>query len=180
MEPVDSLPCSQDPPLVPALSRIHLNIIFTFYKDPRHSEVQISFPFSVAWTVPHKLSRPKSLCIISMTSWFWWGLVRPRPNRKQEDHPLSAIRDCLYSSYPPHLATVSMSSLSTRHAMETRDPVHSQSVTLLWINEHAAMPWCQRPLLLVLPRAKGEPKSKQSKKLSVRIPMIPWRFYRRC
>jgi hypothetical protein len=54
------------------------------------------------------------------------GLLAPRPTPKLEDHPLSAVRYCLFNiirSYPPYLEGVStLRNLRTPHAVVTRDP----------------------------------------------------------
>jgi hypothetical protein len=40
---------------------------------------------------------------------FYGELLAPRPNPKLEDHPMSAVRDCIQyiCSYPPYLEAVS-------------------------------------------------------------------------
>ena len=50
------------------------------------------------------------------------GLLTPRPTPKLEDHPLSALRDCLFNIFAATLHTVGRSSirnLRTRHAVVT-------------------------------------------------------------
>jgi hypothetical protein len=53
-------------------------------------------------------------------------LLAPRPTPQLEDHPLSAVRDCLFnifSASPPYLEGVSsIRNLRTRHGVVTRDP----------------------------------------------------------
>jgi hypothetical protein len=47
-------------------------------------------------------------------------LLQPRPNSKLEDHPVSAIRDCLFDIFTATLHTGGRSSirnLRTRHAV---------------------------------------------------------------
>jgi len=47
-------------------------------------------------------------------------LLAPRPTPKMEDHPLSAVRDCLFNIFAANLHTGGYSSirnLSTRHAV---------------------------------------------------------------
>ena len=50
------------------------------------------------------------------------GLLAPRPTAKLEDHPSSAVRDCLFNLFAATLNTVGRSSirnLRTRHAVVT-------------------------------------------------------------
>jgi hypothetical protein len=59
---------------------------------------------------------------------FFYGeeLLAPRPTAKLEDHPLLAVRDCLFSIFAATLhileAVPSIRKLRTRHAVVTRDP----------------------------------------------------------
>jgi hypothetical protein len=47
-------------------------------------------------------------------------LLAPRPTPKLKDHPLSAVRDCLFNIF----AAISLfRNLRTRHAVVTRDPL---------------------------------------------------------
>jgi hypothetical protein len=45
------------------------------------------------------------------------GLLAPRPTTKLEDHPLSAVRGCLFNIF-----AATLRNLKTRHAVGTRDP----------------------------------------------------------
>jgi hypothetical protein len=50
------------------------------------------------------------------------ALLAPRPTPKLEDHPLSAVRDCLFNTFTATLHTGGRSSirnLRTRHAVGT-------------------------------------------------------------
>jgi hypothetical protein len=58
---------------------------------------------------------------------FYGGeLLAPTP--RLEDHPLSAVRDCLFTTFTALQAFVSIRNLRTRQAVVTRDPlnVHKQ------------------------------------------------------
>jgi hypothetical protein len=52
------------------------------------------------------------------------GLLVPRQTPILEDHPLSAVRDCLFNirSYPPYLEAFSIRNLRTHPAVVTKDP----------------------------------------------------------
>jgi len=50
------------------------------------------------------------------------ALLAPRPNPKLEDHPLSAVRDCLFNLFAATLhigGLFSIRNLRTRHAVVT-------------------------------------------------------------
>jgi hypothetical protein len=56
------------------------------------------------------------------TSFHGEELSAPRPTHKLEDHPLSAVRDCLFSIFAatPHTGgRYSIRNLRTRHAVVT-------------------------------------------------------------
>jgi hypothetical protein len=51
-----------------------------------------------------------------------WGMLAPRPTPKLEDHPLSAVRDCLFNILAATLnigGRSSIRNLRTRHAVVT-------------------------------------------------------------
>jgi hypothetical protein len=52
------------------------------------------------------------------------GLLAPRRTPKLEDHPLLAVRDCLFSIFTATLRTPEdfIRNLRTRHTVVTRDP----------------------------------------------------------
>jgi hypothetical protein len=57
------------------------------------------------------------------------GVLAPRPTPKLEDHPLSAVRDCLFNIFAPNIppypeAVSSIRNLRTRYAVVTRDPLN--------------------------------------------------------
>jgi len=70
-------------------------------------------------------SRAEAFCVnISSQNICFYGeeLLAPRPTPKQEDHPLSAIRDCLFNIFAATLCTGGHSSirnLRTRHTVVT-------------------------------------------------------------
>jgi hypothetical protein len=56
------------------------------------------------------------------TSFYGEELLAPHTTPKLEDHPLSAVRDCLFNIFPATLRTGGRSSirnLKTRHAVVT-------------------------------------------------------------
>jgi hypothetical protein len=58
---------------------------------------------------------------------FYGELLAPRPTPKLEDHPLSAVRDCLFNIFTATLHIRDRSSirnLRTRHAVMTGSPVN--------------------------------------------------------
>jgi hypothetical protein len=57
-----------------------------------------------------------------MVNFYGEELLAPRPTPKLEDHPLSAVRDCLFNIFAATLRTGGRSSirnLKTRHAVVT-------------------------------------------------------------
>jgi len=57
--------------------------------------------------------------------------LAPRPTAELEDHPLSAVRDCLFNIFAAtlHIGCRSfIRNLRTRHAVVTRDPVVTKRV----------------------------------------------------
>jgi len=58
---------------------------------------------------------------ITIKNFYGEGLSAPRPTPKLEDHPLSAVRDCLFNIVTATLRT-RRTSLRTRHAVVTRGP----------------------------------------------------------
>jgi hypothetical protein len=45
------------------------------------------------------LVRGSTVCIVADYEFYGGGLLAPRPTPKLEDHPLSAVRDCLFSIF---------------------------------------------------------------------------------
>jgi hypothetical protein len=61
---------------------------------------QISCPFSFAYVIPKNLSESDALRNILYQTFFYGNeLLVPRPTSKLEDHPLSAVRDCLFQIF---------------------------------------------------------------------------------
>jgi len=69
------------------------------------------------------LQRTRPACECLLTRMFYReGLLAPRPTPKLEDHPLSAVRDCLFSLFATTLHIGGRSStrnLRTCHAVVT-------------------------------------------------------------
>jgi hypothetical protein len=81
-----SLPHSQEPATCP-------------YPEPAHS-------FSVAGVVPKNGPGLKLYRLFrNITIFYGEELLAPRPTPKLEDHPLSAVRDCLFSVFAATLHT---------------------------------------------------------------------------
>jgi hypothetical protein len=94
--------------------------------------------------IPNFISIFLSLCHLSKESvqvrgplWHFvtncflrWGVVSPRLTSTVDDHPLSAVRHCLFNiwGYPPYLEAVSsIRNLRTHHAMVTKRPTQHGS-----------------------------------------------------
>jgi hypothetical protein len=77
------------------------------------------------WTFRNKDSFPR------------WGVVSPSPNHKLEDHPLSAVRDCLFNIFAAILHIGGRSYiLNLRNLRERdrwRDPGLDGRIILRWI-----------------------------------------------
>jgi hypothetical protein len=60
-------------------------------------------------------------------------LLAPRQTPKLEDHPLSAVRDCLFNTFAATLriCRTSIRNLRMRHAVVTRDPLNMRRLLLL-------------------------------------------------
>jgi hypothetical protein len=84
--------------------------------------------FPLLRSIIQRISPCPRLLVNSHNKIIFYGeeLLAPRPTPKLEDHPLSAVRDCLFQyirSNPPYLEAVpSIRNLRTRHAVVTRDP----------------------------------------------------------
>jgi len=68
-----------------------------------------------------------------VTSYVFYGeeLLAPRPTSKLEDHPLSAVRDCLFNIFAATLhigGRFSIRNLRTRHAVMTGTPLITEIV----------------------------------------------------
>jgi hypothetical protein len=106
----------KSPPLVPILSQIY----------------------------PRNLSRSEASYEFSQQAYFFYGeeLLAPCPTRKLENHPLSAVRDCLFNVFTAtlHIWRPSPPSATwrTRHVMVTRDPPDMES-TYYAINMTSAL-----------------------------------------
>ena len=82
---------------------------------------------SASWTHPPSrlfcLQRNHPECECFLTDFFYMeGLLAPRPTLKLEDHPSSAVRDCLFNLFAATLLIGGRSSirnLRTRHAVVT-------------------------------------------------------------
>jgi hypothetical protein len=77
MEPDDSSVCSKSPPLDPILSQL----------NPVRSCQRIS-------PCPRRFET-----FLNKLIFYGEGLLAPRPTPKLEDHPLSAVRDCLFDIF---------------------------------------------------------------------------------
>jgi hypothetical protein len=64
---------------------------------------------------------------VSQQDTFYGELLAPRPTPKLEDHPLSAVRDCLFSIFTAILhigGRSSIRNLRTHHAVMTGSPLN--------------------------------------------------------
>ena len=101
MKPESSLPHSQFPTTCP-------------YPEPARS----------TQVVPQYQSRSQAFLANDSNTISFYGkeLLTPRPNPKLEDHPLSAVRDCLFNIFAATLHTAGRSSIRnlwTHHAVVT-------------------------------------------------------------
>jgi hypothetical protein len=91
------------------------------------SQVPTTCPFpELAWSNPYQIISPGPRLNIwlfcNMTRFYGEELLAPRLTPKLEDHPLSAVRDCLFDIFAATLHTGGRSSirnLRTRHAVVT-------------------------------------------------------------
>ena len=86
--------------------------------------------------VKNKLRIKHPACECFLTKFFTGeGLLAPRPNPKLEDHPSSAVHDCLFNIFAAavHIGgRSSIRNLRTRHAVVT-DPLHGHTL-LVFLN----------------------------------------------
>jgi len=126
MEPKGSLPHSQVLATCPFPDPAQ-SIPYPHITLPEHP----SCPFFVAEVVP-KYQSPRQVFIFrNKTNFYGEELLAPRPTPKLEDHPLSAVRDCLFNVFAANLhigGRSSIRNLRTRHAMVTG--THSSRATL--------------------------------------------------
>ena len=94
MEPKGSLPHSQVLATCPFPDPAQ-SIPYPHITLPEHP----SCPFFVAEVVP-KYQSPRQVFIFrNKTNFYGEELLAPRPTPKLEDHPLSAVRDCLFNIF---------------------------------------------------------------------------------
>jgi len=70
-----------------------------------------------------------------MIKFYGKELLAPRPTPKLEDHPLSAVRDCLFNIFAATLhigGRSSIRNLRTRHAVVTGTRL-ARNIELLWL-----------------------------------------------
>jgi hypothetical protein len=136
MEPESSLPHSQVPATCPyPVSFACCVILPPETLPPRRSEWGSSLPPDCF------VSRGSiSPCECFLTSLFdreaW---LAPRPIPKLEDHPLSAVRDCLFNIFAATLHIGGRSSICnprTRHAVVTGTHLHGKTPHLITINSY--------------------------------------------
>jgi hypothetical protein len=92
MEPKGSLSHSQTPPPVHILS--HSNTVHAFPSYFLNIHFNITFPSCAKGSVQ---VRSLVKCFVSLLKFYGAALLAPRPTPKIEDHPLSAVRDCLFN-----------------------------------------------------------------------------------
>jgi hypothetical protein len=95
-------------------------------------ELRIQVPFSLLRL--HRSINPGprlTLCLFRNTIRFYdEELLAPRPTRKLEDHPLSAVRNCLFNIFAATLhigGRSSIRNLRTRHAVVTGNHLSRRS-----------------------------------------------------
>ena len=108
------------------LSRISQNFI-----EPEGSFPQSQVPATCPYPEPKYQSRsePYSLSVSQHETFSLWGVVSTSPKPKPEDHPLSAVRDCLFNILATTLHTGGRSSnrnLRTRHAVVKGQTYHGE------------------------------------------------------
>jgi hypothetical protein len=100
MEPESSLACSQEPSTGPYPEPDPSNPYHPILSLLRYSKYQISYPFCFAY--PRNLSRSDVRLLMNfLNKLIFYGeeLLAPRLSPKLEDHPLSAVRDCLFNIF---------------------------------------------------------------------------------
>jgi len=97
--------------------------------------------FITAFTSARRLlsisARPRLLWTFRNRIRFYGELLAARPTPKLEDHPLSAVRDCLFNIFATNLQTGDRSSirnLRTRHAVVTGTHLSRISTGLPYIS----------------------------------------------
>jgi hypothetical protein len=86
--------------------------------------IHVPTSFSIAYIVPNDLSSSEAFFVNGRNMLHFYGeeLSEPRTTPKLEDHPLSAVRDCLFDIFAATIQVGSRSSignLRTRHAVVT-------------------------------------------------------------
>jgi len=137
MEPEGSIPHSQVPVTCsypdPARSspyptshflKIHLNIILPSTPgSPKWSRTKSHVPFSLLRPYQSINPGPRQVLMFrNKVSFYGEELSTPRPTPKRDDHPLSAVRDCLFNIFAATLHTGGRSpirNLRMHHAVVT-------------------------------------------------------------
>jgi hypothetical protein len=81
---------------------------------------QVSHPYNTSGRVRGALKH-----FVTIKNFYGEGLLAPRPTPKLEDHPLSAVRDCLFNIFAATLCIWRPSlhpQLRMLHAMVIRNP----------------------------------------------------------
>jgi hypothetical protein len=125
---LENLPHSKCPPPVCIISQL----------NPIHNPTyQISCPTFVAQVVPKYQSRSEAFvceCFISKIRFHGEDFLAPRPTSKLEEHPLSAVSDCLFNIFAANLHIGDLSfirNLRTRHELVTGTQKSSINTTNL-------------------------------------------------
>jgi hypothetical protein len=95
------------------MSEPALYILLTF-----HAPSLISIFFSLGRLSKESVQIRDPLWLRNKLIFYGEELSAPRPTPKLEDHPLSPVRDCLFTIF----VATSIRNLRTRHAVVTRDP----------------------------------------------------------
>jgi hypothetical protein len=110
--------------LLPQLS--WANLPYTYCtSDIAPSKSHVHFP--LLRSIIQRISPCLRLLVNFRNNFIFYGkeLLAPRPTPKLDDHPLSAVCDCLFNIFacPPYLEAISsIRNLMTRHTVVTRDP----------------------------------------------------------
>jgi hypothetical protein len=102
---------------------------------PEDPSYQISRPFPLLTLHQSISSGPRLTPWRSRNIRFYGEELAPRPTPKLEDHPLSAVRDCLFNILAAILHSGGRSSirnLRTRHAMVTGTRVQHSGYNLMF------------------------------------------------